>query len=184
MAMPMPMALSNASNSVICSSKPLHSAFDNNSQVSFSAVLWSPWRGGSPQCCPITLRNAVVSCRPRVLRRHPHLQVQAAKQTFSSFDDMLQKSDLPVFVDFYATWCGPCQYMVPILEDVGRRLKDKIRVVKIDTEKYPNVASRYGVQALPTFILFRNGQPFDRLEGAMPANQLIERIEKLLQVTQ
>jgi thioredoxin len=109
--------------------------------------------------------------------------VQAAKQTFSSFDDMLQKSDQPVLVDFYATWCGPCQYMVPILEDVGHRLKDKIRVVKIDTEKYPNVASRYGVQALPTFILFRDGQPFDRLEGAIPANQLIERIEKLLQVS-
>lgn len=180
--MAMPMALSNAVNSVICSSKPLHSGIENNTQVSSSAVLWSS-RRGSRQCCPITLlRHAVVSCEPRVFRRHPHLRVQAAKQTFSSFDDMLQNSDQPVLVDFYATWCGPCQYMVPILEDVGRRLKDKIRVVKIDTEKYPNVASRYGVQALPTFILFRNGQPCDRLEGAIPANQLIERIEKLLQV--
>lgn len=180
--MAMPMALSNNVNPVLCSSKLLHSAIDNNAQVSSSAALWSSWRG-SRQCCPITLRHAVVSCRARVLRRHPHLRVQAAKQTFSSFDDMLQKSDQPVLVDFYATWCGPCQYMVPILEDVGHRLKDKIRVVKIDTEKYPNVASRYGVQALPTFILFRDGQPFDRLEGAIPANQLIERIEKLLQVS-
>lgn len=179
--MAMPMALSNAVNSVVCSYKLLHSAIDNNTQISSSSVLWSS-RRGSRQCCPMTLRHAVVSCRPRVLRRHPHLRVQAARQTFSSFDDMLQKSDQPVLVDFYATWCGPCQYMVPILEDVGRRMKDKIRVVKIDTEKYPNVASRYGVQALPTFILFRNGQPFDRLEGAIPANQLIERIEKLLQV--
>ncbi|XP_020597445.1 thioredoxin Y, chloroplastic-like, partial [Phalaenopsis equestris] len=96
-------------------------------------------------------------------------KVQAKKQTFSSFDDLLENSDKPVLVDFYATWCGPCQFMVPILDQVSEKLKDKIKVVKIDTEKYTTIANRYKIEALPTFILFRDGQPCDRFEGALPA---------------
>uniref|UniRef100_A0A0C9S6C4 TSA: Wollemia nobilis Ref_Wollemi_Transcript_15155_953 transcribed RNA sequence n=1 Tax=Wollemia nobilis TaxID=56998 RepID=A0A0C9S6C4_9CONI len=176
----MALALSNAVNSAVCSRNPFHSAVNSSTQASCSPVLSSPWHGGRRQSS-VTLRYAVKSCRPKISRRYFH-PVQAGNQTFSSFDDMLQKSEQPVLVDFYATWCGPCQYMVPILEDVGRRLKDKIRVVKINTENYPSIASRYGVQALPTFILFRNGQPFDRLEGALPADQLVSWIEKILEV--
>eukprot|EP01018_Ginkgo_biloba_P018526 Gb_14520 [translate_table: standard] len=177
----MAMALNNGANCAIFSGKPSPSAVDNKLQVSCSSVWVSPRHGGSRRAS-LTLRHSFKICAPKASRRHPTVRVQAAKQTFSSFDDLLQNSDQPVLVDFYATWCGPCQYMVPILEDVSRTLKDKIRVVKIDTEKYPSIASRYGVQALPTFILFRNGQPCDRLEGAIPANQLIQHIEKVLQV--
>ncbi|KAF6163685.1 hypothetical protein GIB67_036145, partial [Kingdonia uniflora] len=90
------------------------------------------------------------------------LQVSAKKETFSSFDDLLANSDKPVLVDFYATWCGPCQFMVPVLEQVSAALKDKIRVVKIDTEKYTSIASKYNIEALPTFIIFKDGKPFDR----------------------
>uniref|UniRef100_A0A0D6R1X1 Thioredoxin domain-containing protein n=1 Tax=Araucaria cunninghamii TaxID=56994 RepID=A0A0D6R1X1_ARACU len=176
----MALALSNAVNSAVCSRNPFHSAVNSSTQASCSPVLSSPWHGGRRQSS-VTLRYSVKTCRPKISRRYLNLRVQATKQTFSSFDEMLKKSEQPVLVDFYATWCGPCQYMVPILEDVGRRLKDKIRVVKIDTEKYPSIASRYDVQALPTFILFRNGQPFDRFEGALPADQLVSRIEKILQ---
>ncbi|OAY74043.1 Thioredoxin Y, chloroplastic, partial [Ananas comosus] len=110
--------------------------------------------------------------------------VEARKQTFSSFDELLEKSDKPVLVDFYATWCGPCQFMVPVLEEVSEKLKDKIQVVKIDTEKYVSIANRYRIEALPTFIIFRDGKPCDRFEGALPANQLIQRIESALKVTQ
>ncbi|XP_073134323.1 uncharacterized protein [Henckelia pumila] len=106
------------------------------------------------------------------------------KEIFSSFDELLEKSDKPVFVDFYATWCGPCQFMVPVLEEVGSLMKDKIQVVKIDTEMYPTIADEYNIQALPTFILFVDGKPLDRFEGAMPAQKLIERIETSLQVKQ
>ncbi|KAF8105304.1 hypothetical protein N665_0159s0009 [Sinapis alba] len=112
------------------------------------------------------------------------LTVRAKKQTFNSFDDLLLNSDKPVLVDFYATWCGPCQLMVPILNEVSETLKDKIAVVKIDTEKYPNLANKYQVEALPTFILFKDGKVWDRFEGALPANQLVERIETSLQVKQ
>ncbi|KFK42093.1 hypothetical protein AALP_AA2G209900 [Arabis alpina] len=108
--------------------------------------------------------------------------IEAKKQTFNSLDDLLVNSDKPVFVDFYATWCGPCQMMVPILNEVSVALKDKIQVVKIDTEKYPSIANQYKIEALPTFILFKDGQPLDRFEGALAANQLIQRIENSLEV--
>ncbi|KAL2467916.1 Thioredoxin Y1 [Forsythia ovata] len=110
--------------------------------------------------------------------------VEAKKQTFSTFEDLLENADKPVLVDFYATWCGPCQFMVPVLEQVSDSMRDKIQVVKIDTEKYPIIADKYKIQALPTFILFKDGKPFDRFEGAMAADQLIQRIEASLEVKQ
>ncbi|XP_021897087.1 thioredoxin Y1, chloroplastic-like [Carica papaya] len=110
------------------------------------------------------------------------LAVEAKKQTFSNFDELLENSDKPVLVDFYATWCGPCQFMVPILSEVSATLKDKIQVVKIDTEKYTAIADKYQIEALPSFILFKDGKPIDRFEGALTANQLIERIENSLKV--
>ncbi|KAG6625984.1 thioredoxin Y1, chloroplastic-like [Carya illinoinensis] len=116
--------------------------------------------------------------RPRVLL------VKATKQTFSSFDDLLANTDKPVLVDFYATWCGPCQFMAPVLNEVSARLKDKIQVVKIDTEKYPSIADKYRIEALPTFIIFKDREPYDRFEGALTADQLIQRIENTLKVKQ
>lgn len=58
--------------------------------------------------------------------------------------------------------CGPCQFMVPVLEEVSARLQDQIQIVKIDTEKYPSIANKYNIEALPTFIIFKDGKPFDR----------------------
>nr|GME15368.1 thioredoxin Y1, chloroplastic [Ipomoea batatas] len=92
------------------------------------------------RCVRIGFHGSDPQSRPRTL---PLVQ---AKETFSSFDDVLENSDKPVLVDFYATWCGPCQFMVPILNDVGNAMKDKIQVVKIDTEKYPSIADRQGCE--------------------------------------
>ncbi|KAJ8762095.1 hypothetical protein K2173_007118 [Erythroxylum novogranatense] len=88
--------------------------------------------------------------------------VAAKKQTFSNLDELLGNSDKPILVDFYATWCGPCQFMAPILNEVSAVLKDTVQLVKIDTEKYPNIADKYQIGALPTFILFKDGKPCDR----------------------
>ncbi|CAN6438836.1 unnamed protein product [Victoria cruziana] len=107
-------------------------------------------------------------------------RINAKKQTFSSFDDLIAGSDKPVLVDFYATWCGPCQYMVPILNEVGHTMKDTINVIKVDTEKYPSIANRYRVEALPTLIIFRDGKPSARFEGALPADQLMQWINDAL----
>lgn len=93
---------------------------------------------------------------------------------------MLENSKVPMLVDFYATWCGPCQMMVPILSEVSNIMQDKLRVVKIDTEKYPELASRFNIRALPTMVLFKGGKVADRIEGALRAEDIIDRISKVL----
>jgi len=102
------------------------------------------------------------------------------KKQFNSFEEMLSGTDLPVLVDFYAEWCGPCQMMVPILEQVNSQLKDKLRIVKIDTEKYANLASQYQISALPTLVLFKQGKPVDKIEGVMQAAQLVQHLQPQL----
>ncbi len=104
----------------------------------------------------------------------------AVKKQFSSFEEMLLSTPRPVLVDFYATWCGPCQMMVPILEQVSSQLQDRLQVVKIDSDKYPRLSSQYQIQALPTLVLFRNGEPIDRIEGVQSAPQLIQRLQSQL----
>lgn len=104
----------------------------------------------------------------------------AVKKQFSSFEDLLKSSEVPVLVDFYATWCGPCQMMAPILEQVGANLRDRLQVVKIDTDKYPNLASKYQIEALPTLVLFKDGQPAEKIEGVHQAPQLIQRLSTLV----
>ena len=104
----------------------------------------------------------------------------AVKKQFSSFEELLENTEIPVLVDFYATWCGPCQMMTPILEQVGASLRDRLQVVKIDTDKYPNLASKYEIEALPTLVLFKDGQPAERIEGVQQAPQLIEHLSSLV----
>ena len=104
----------------------------------------------------------------------------AIKQQFNSFEELLSGSDLPVLVDFYANWCGPCQMMAPILEQVSAQMKQRLRVVKIDTDKYPNLASQHHIHALPTLVLFKQGKPAERIEGVIPADALIQRLQALV----
>jgi thioredoxin len=102
------------------------------------------------------------------------------KKQFGSFQEMLAASEVPLLVDFYAPWCGPCQMMASILEQVNQQLKQKVRVVKINTDNYPNLATQYRIAALPTLVLFKNGQAIDRIEGVMPADGLIRHLQNLL----
>ena len=104
----------------------------------------------------------------------------AVKQQFTSFEDAIANSDQPILVDFYATWCGPCQMMAKILEQVNLQLNGQIRILKIDTDRYPQIASQHQVQALPTLMLFKAGQPVDRIEGVVQAEQLVDRVRQFL----
>jgi thioredoxin len=104
----------------------------------------------------------------------------AVKKQFSSFKELIENSDKPILVDFYATWCGPCQMMSPILEQVGSQLRDRVQVVKIDTDRYPNIASQYAIQALPTLVLFKDGQAVEKIEGVHQAQQLIQHLSSLV----
>jgi thioredoxin len=104
----------------------------------------------------------------------------AVKKQFTSFEEMLQGAEVPLLVDFYAPWCGPCQMMGPVLEQVGAQLKDRIQVVKINTDKYPDLASKHRITSLPTLVVFKNGQPVDRIEGLVRAEQLIQHLNQVL----
>lgn len=104
----------------------------------------------------------------------------ATKQQFNSFEELVSGSDLPVLVDFYANWCGPCQMMAPILEQVSAQMKQRLQVVKIDTDKYPQLASQHHIHALPTLVLFKQGKAVERIEGVIPADALIQRLDALV----
>ncbi len=104
----------------------------------------------------------------------------AIKKEFNSFEELLSGSEVPVLVDFYADWCGPCQMMAPIVEQVNNQLKQRLRVVKINTDKYPQLATQHQIHALPTLVLFKRGEPVDRIEGVMTAQQLIQHLQTLV----
>ncbi len=91
---------------------------------------------------------------------------------YKNFDEMLEQVDVPVLVDFYAIWCGPCVMMGPVLEQVAGKLEGIAKVAKVDTDKSPKLAARYQVEALPTLILFYKGQVLDKFLGYMPADEL------------
>ena len=96
-----------------------------------------------------------------------------------SFSEVI-KGDTPVLVDFYADWCAPCRMMPPILKELKQRMGDDLNIIKIDTEKNPDVAIRYQVRGIPNLILFKNGQVLWQQAGVVPAAQLESVIRQKL----
>lgn len=93
------------------------------------------------------------------------------------FEDLIQ-SPIPVLVDFFAEWCGPCKAMKPVLEDLKKQVGDKARIVKIDVDTHEELAAKYKIQAVPTFILFKNGEAVWRHPGLIQGSELKGVIEK------
>ncbi len=96
-----------------------------------------------------------------------------------SFNDVIS-TDVIVLVDFYATWCQPCKMMHPILEQVKEHLGNRIRIIKIDVDKQQQIAAEYGIQAVPTLMLFRQGKMLWRTSGAMQKTDLLTAIDPFL----
>ena len=92
--------------------------------------------------------------------------------TESNFRESVLESDLPVVVDFWAAWCGPCLRMSPVVEEVARKKAGQVKVAKLNVDENPDLAGQYGVMSIPTLILFKGGQPVDRLGGYRPAREL------------
>ncbi|WP_287127622.1 thioredoxin [Candidatus Cyanaurora vandensis] len=104
----------------------------------------------------------------------------SVKKQYKSFAEMIESTDLPILVDFYAPWCGPCQMMSPILQNVGVTLKDQVLVVKINTDKNPQVATEWQIRELPTLMIFKDGKPVERLTGVHPAPEIMDLLQPWL----
>lgn len=104
----------------------------------------------------------------------------AAQVTDSSFKQEVLDSDVPVLVDFWAPWCGPCRMVAPVVDEISEQFKGQIKVVKVNTDENPQVASQYGIRSIPTLMIFKGGQKVDMVVGAVPKTTLASTLEKYL----
>ncbi len=102
------------------------------------------------------------------------------EQLPKSFQELIEKSKVPVLVDFYADWCGPCRMVSPVVARLAGEYKGRLVTVKINTEKKQALAARYSIQSIPTIMLFHKGQQLMRLQGAYPYEGLKTELEKHL----
>jgi thioredoxin 1 len=104
----------------------------------------------------------------------------AAQVTDSTFKQEVLESDVPVLVDFWAPWCGPCRMVAPVVDEIAEQYSGQIKVVKVNTDDNPSVASQYGIRSIPTLMIFKGGQRVDMVVGAVPKTTLANTLEKYL----
>ena len=96
----------------------------------------------------------------------------------TNFEEEVLNSDIPVLVDFWAPWCGPCNMVAPIVEEIGKEYEGKLKVCKINVDEAPQTSAKYGIRSIPTLGIFKNGQMADTVVGAVPKNVLTEKIDQ------
>jgi thioredoxin 1 len=104
----------------------------------------------------------------------------AVQVTDSSFKQDVLESELPVLVDFWAPWCGPCRMVAPVVDEIAEQYDGQVKVVKLNTDENPSVASQYGIRSIPTLMIFKGGQRVDMVVGAVPKTTLANTLEKYL----
>jgi thioredoxin len=100
--------------------------------------------------------------------------------TDDSFEADVLKSDVPVLIDFWAEWCGPCRSIGPVVEELAKEYAGRLRVVKMNVDDNPQTPSRYGVRGIPNLILFKGGQVRDQIVGAVPKAHLVKAINQVV----
>ncbi|MEA5499801.1 thioredoxin [Limnoraphis robusta Tam1] len=104
----------------------------------------------------------------------------APQVTDASFIKEVLESEVPVLVDFWAPWCGPCRMVAPVVEEIAQQFAGQLKVVKLNTDENPNIAKQYGIRSIPTLMIFKGGQRVDMVVGAVPKTTLAKTLEKHL----
>jgi len=100
--------------------------------------------------------------------------------TQSNWEDEVLNSDIPVLVDFWAPWCGPCRMVAPVVAEIADEYEGRLKVGKLNTDEEPEIAVRYGIMSIPTLMLFKNGEVVDQIIGAVPKEYIVEKLEQIL----
>ena len=98
----------------------------------------------------------------------------------SNFEDEVSKSDIPVMIDFWAAWCGPCRMIAPFVEEASNVYDGKLKVAKLDVDNNQRIASRYAVMSIPAVMFFKGGELVDQIIGAVPRKMLFDKIDRVL----
>lgn len=100
--------------------------------------------------------------------------------TDANFDEQVERSPLPVLLDMWAPWCGPCRMVGPIVEQLASELAGRVRVAKLNVDENPMTQARFGVRSIPTLLVLKDGREVDRLVGAMPKQEILRRLEPII----
>ena len=107
--------------------------------------------------------------------------MNAIEFTDANFDQEVLKSDVPVLVDFWAVWCGPCKMIAPFVEELAGEYQGKVKVGKVDVDNNPNISVTYGIRSMPTLLIFRDGKIVDQIIGAIPKQAMAQKLDAQLQ---
>ena len=100
--------------------------------------------------------------------------------TDANFADEVEKSDVPVLIDFWAVWCGPCRMIAPIVEELAGEYQGKAKIGKVDVDNNPMIAGKFGIRSIPTLLIFKGGQVVDQIVGAVPKGSIVDKLNAYL----